>query len=155
MTFTHTHSLRGHYVIHRFIKDAEWRACEGWYELCFCQLSSWRLKWLGDFPSCSFSAPHSIMAHLKHVFLNLHQCARCLHARKAGVKVCEALNIMLHNTRFHNLRNCANSDSRRPRGATAALLYLFYFMIPDGFIWFKNVVPLYIKCLYLLCIYII
>lgn len=42
--------------------------------------------------------------------------------QKAGVKVFVALNIMLHNTCFYNLRNCAISDSQRPRGATAALI---------------------------------
>lgn len=59
---------------------------------------------------------------LKSVTWN--ECTRFTRAnrqQKAGIKVSVALNIMLHNTRFPNLRNCANSDYKRPRGATAAL----------------------------------
>jgi len=43
---------------------------------------------------------------------------------------------MLHNTCFHNLRNCAISDSQRPRGATAVLSHETWAILLYAFVYF-------------------
>lgn len=81
-------------------------------------------RWLSSGFFLQFSPLHWIFAQM-FSFNVFKMSARSLHERivnkKPGVKVSVALNIMLHNTCFYNLRNCAISDSQRPRGATAAL----------------------------------
>lgn len=116
----------GDYIILHVINHAE-RIVQGLKWALFMSALLMKVKvswWLSCFLPAVFSSSLNNRTDKALVFISALMCTRFTRAnrqQKAGVKVSVALNVMLHNTRFYNLRNCANSDSVRQRGATAAL----------------------------------